>query len=428
MINDNQLKKSIDLFISINQERYFLYARLRKQFDQITPESYQDILKLIENNKKSIFQTHYNAYLFVLIIFQSSCYNFKQQERILDVFIHFLHEISQANVTENEIIKLCLRSINIVNYLFSKGVITISSLIKEVINNKVLFINFYHEIVEFDFEYSQIIENAIFKNNGDSYYDECLKNYLSFVKKNKEQHFIYRNANYHPSLLHKSIREDDIDVFQSILAKNNYGINYNIEYSFYERSQPKDKKISLIQTAAIYGSLKIFKFLWMQENIVLNENLQMYAYYGNNYEIIHICESKCSSEGILFETIASYRNDLFDYAIEKIEKPKEKEEIQEILKDFNENDNIFKKLNYQILNSSIYLLNLSVISANIRKIVFIVQNYEFSNNYKDDYANSFLSNSLTDFELFKFLFSQKSDEFSSDNFTKLLNSLIVYSI
>lgn len=131
----------------------------------------------------------------------------------------------------------------------------------------------------------------------------------------------------------------------------------------------------------------------MQDNIVLTDNLQIYAYYGNNYEIIHICESKCSSEGNLFETIASYRNDLFDYVIEKIEKQKEKEEIHEVLKDFNE-DNAFKKLNYQNLNSSIYLSNVRIVLANIRKIVFIMQNYEFSNNYKDDYANSFLSNSF----------------------------------
>lgn len=44
----------------------------------------------------------------------------------------------------------------------------------------------------------------------------------------------------------------------SICFNRFYGINYKIEYSFYERSQPKDKKISLIQTAAVYGSLKIF--------------------------------------------------------------------------------------------------------------------------------------------------------------------------
>ena len=94
--------------------------------------------------------------------------------------------------------------------------------------------------------------------------------YIFYVKNNKEEHKIYRNSNYHPSTLHKSIREDDIDLFQSILAKNNYGINYKIEYSFHERSQPKDKKNS-----AIYGSLKIFKFLWMQKVIVLDDNLQM---------------------------------------------------------------------------------------------------------------------------------------------------------
>ena len=98
-------------------------------------------------------------------------------------------------------------------------------------------------------------------------------------------------------------------------------------------------------------------------------------------------------------------------------------EIQEVLKNYNEDDNAFKKLSYQNLNSSIYLSNMKIVLANIKKMFLL-----FKIIFKDDYSNSFLSNSMDDFELFKFLFSQKSDEFSSSNFINLFNSLIVYSI
>ena len=51
------------------------------------------------------------------------------------------------------------------------------------------------------------------------------------------QHIENRNRNYHPSLLHKSIREDDIDAFQKIISQNNYDINYIFDFSYYERAR-----------------------------------------------------------------------------------------------------------------------------------------------------------------------------------------------
>lgn len=74
-------------------------------------------------------------------------------------------------------------------------------------------------------------------------------------------------VNYHPSQLNKSIRDDDIDTFQSLLSKNNFNVNHQIENSNYERLKSNDYNLSLIEIAAVYGSKKIFKFSWIQDQI-----------------------------------------------------------------------------------------------------------------------------------------------------------------
>lgn len=98
-----------------------------------------------------------------------------------------------------------------------------------------LFINFLPEIEEYDPKYAKMREeNLVIDRNDISFYN--------FVKFNPEKHVINRSLNYHPSSLHKVIREDDFDKFQIILSRNNYSINHKIEYSPYERSRMIEKK------------------------------------------------------------------------------------------------------------------------------------------------------------------------------------------
>ena len=90
-----------------------------------------------------------------------------------------------------------------------------------------LLSNFYHEIVSYDSEYALLIERKLL---ADGYYtsDEEEVNFLYYVQNNREEHVLNRELNYHPSSLHKSIRDDDINTFQSLLSKNNYDIYFHI--------------------------------------------------------------------------------------------------------------------------------------------------------------------------------------------------------
>ncbi|OHT13064.1 hypothetical protein TRFO_03490 [Tritrichomonas foetus] len=97
------------------------------------------------------------------------------------------------------------------------------------------------------------------------------------------------------------IMKDDIDLFQSCYAsKNEFNINKKLVWSpfgFFNGKcfDKKSNEVSLISYAANFGSIKIFKFLYLnmsKEELIRKKNtiLMHCATVGNNPEIIHILE------------------------------------------------------------------------------------------------------------------------------------------
>lgn len=122
------------------------------------------------------------------------------------------------------------------------------------------------------------------------------------------------------SLIAKVIREDDIDQFQEILSKTNISINSTIPYSIFEACQYVNRSESnmptLIEFASFFGSLKIFKFLMMND-AELSPSVMDYAINGGNIEIIHILEdSNCSFETALDAAIHDQKDEIVDYILD----------------------------------------------------------------------------------------------------------------
>ena len=371
-MDENQLiTKDADEFLSLNSKRYEVFSKI---YD-ITEETYQDTIQDIQNHKDILFKDHSSSIFFFYNIVHASKFRFKKLELILDICIYFSSEIKKNNTTDIELIMICYFFSNGLNYLFSKNFFSIESITEVSFNSDEIFITFLPEITEYDSEYSNLRESRLFEEEEN---DE-LKEYYEFVKSNPKDHFLNRQLNYHPSSLHKSIREDDIETFQSILSKNNYDFNYRIKKSFYERLKMiMDEDMSLIQIAAFYGSLNIFKFLFIQKNIEFNKNLLSYAYAGENIEIIHLCEQKCKIEKAYFQPIFIHRQDFLDYCIENYENEINNDEIsmiKNILKNFVINeDNIYEILNYESLSCSLFASNFDVFEKCLRKIIgFIFQ-------------------------------------------------------
>ena len=99
---------------------------------------------------------------------------------------------------------------------------------------------------------------------------------------------------YQPNTVEYFIKEDDIDSFQDFVT-NQYEYDMDSIHNL-ETNQPPhfvawDTKISLLNLAAFYGSIQIFKYLFMN-NCKTSPDTFAYAISSGVMEIIHICEQK----------------------------------------------------------------------------------------------------------------------------------------
>ncbi|OHT12422.1 hypothetical protein TRFO_17681 [Tritrichomonas foetus] len=127
------------------------------------------------------------------------------------------------------------------------------------------------------------------------------------------------------SYLLDCIKTDEIDEFQNIISSTNIPINYVL-------SLPNQRNISLMNASVFYGSINIFRFLY------LNGANHDYTTYGlasvsGNCDIIHILE-KNNIFNVEFakNAIRFCRNDIFDYFLEN--KNSESELTDGLIMDF----------------------------------------------------------------------------------------------
>ena len=222
---------------------------------------------------------------------------------------------------------------------------------------------------------------------------------------NPEEHIINRNLNYNPSYIHKLIRNDEIDEFQYYLSHENIEFNYEIPFSYYERAITVDKDLSLNKVAAVYGSLRIFKFLWMHLDEI-EPDLLRYAYFGKNYEIIHTCEETCSHDKVFSESIYLSSHELIEYSFEKYKSELIDEDNENYVIDDVNDDGHFYNLKCSILIDAVFYSYYPIVAPNLLKILSIAKKEEQTIVSPD---KSILLNAIKDFNLFKFILSQRDE-------------------
>ena len=112
------------------------------------------------------------------------------------------------------------------------------------------------------------------------------------------------------------IFEDDVDNLQQLLAIQNTETEqkyYDIQQFFPGVTYFFMKKLSNLQIAALFGSVKCFRFLLINGEEIKAKTCE-YAIIGGNYEIVHLCEQN----GLKFEkclnvSVQFHRFDLFEW-------------------------------------------------------------------------------------------------------------------
>ena len=145
-----------------------------------------------------------------------------------------------------------------------------------------------------------------------------IENVLKLSHKDFDQK---RKIGENDSYICELIRKDSVEEFISYVNKSNINLESTIDKSVYETNHYflKNMNINLIDYAAFFGSIQIFKYLLLNK-VKLTKSLIFSAIHGNNAEIIQILENsqiqQSSIEKILIESIKCHHNDIANYILD----------------------------------------------------------------------------------------------------------------
>ena len=177
----------------------------------------------------------------------------------------------------------------------------------------------------------QNIANSIYQRHQKYFLPEikCFINSQSIEKIDSELKMIEnfeekRKIGENDSYLCQLIRDDMVDDFIAYVNKAKVSFCTPIESSIFETNSFLTKrKTTLIEYTAFFGSIKIFKYLYMN-NAFMNPSLFACAVHGRNSELIHFLEEKVpfnSNENLLkeclIESIKCHHNELIEYFMNK---------------------------------------------------------------------------------------------------------------
>ena len=238
-------------------------------------------------------------------------------------------------------------------------------------NKRVLLFLFKQKILVFD----ALIENTFksAKCQNESYKDyfapeinNCGKNAEKLKTTNEFEE--NRSKGENDNNVCKLIRNDQVNEFKANITKSKISLTSKIMPSIFEtNSFLLQNKPTLIEYAAFFGSLNVFKYLLMN-GVKLTPSIWVYAIHGNNFELLHILEEKCPlsnekvSEQCLVESIKCHHNDIANY----------------------------------------FLTNLKIRNSNNLKNEASIENYNFS-FFPNSFNENFIANLLCEFDHYSIL-------------------------
>ena len=212
-------------------------------------------------------------------------------DKIKKIILLLKNEIKQT-FSNAQIFRLFINNKAILLILIDESILTLDSNILQEIKYEEKF--FYPEIIKNDDKYELSEEIPEF-------YDEI------------------RRKGENNSYICELIRADNIEEFIIYVTKNLISLSTTIEPSIYETNSFLEIITpSLIEYAAFFGSIQIFRYLF-QNQINLTPSLWLYAIHGRNPDIIHFLEENeikpqdKTYQECLKESIKCYHNDFALY-------------------------------------------------------------------------------------------------------------------
>ncbi|KAK8895386.1 hypothetical protein M9Y10_023849 [Tritrichomonas musculus] len=351
----NYIQKNLDLY------RYVLEFIDSENDD----EEYQVFYQEFENANKDEIR------LFVLLIAKICKNHFRCPhffKKIESIILHFENQIKHI-FTYAEIFDLFESNLRILLFLIQKNIFPPEEY-------------YIQKRIEFDKEYQQIDSIEAFEEK--------------------------RQIGENDSEICKLIRSDSVVDFIVYISQRNIKVSSQIPDSIYETNSFILKlRTTLIEYAAFFGSIEIFKYLRISK-AEMSSSIWLYAIHGRNPEIIHILEEDKfprNHQKCIEEAIKCHHNEIANYIQDNEKK------FDDYSDSYNDNDSEYdyeckidvpfgiRYYNFEFIHenffsekSSFYILckfgyfslaRLYLESKGIDQSFLIdIDQYEFSNDYK----------------------------------------------
>ena len=199
-------------------------------------------------------------------------------------------------------------------------------------NKRILLLLFMYNVLTPDLAiYSQLLKEKYRKRFYLNYFYPEFRSFMTRdlqreMKPEDESEFNdKRQINENDSQICYLIRKDNVDEFVDFVEKNNIQLHKPITHSIFETNLflLKNQYVALIEYAAFFGSINIFRYL-CKKKVIITQQLYVYAIHSNSIKIIEEIEkvlpkNKMSSMKILEESIKCYNMQMINYVKENFD-------------------------------------------------------------------------------------------------------------
>ena len=282
---------------------------------------YQDLLSFIKNWKKENMNI-YDINLILLLISKLSNNHHRSPNffnKLEQIILIFKDEISQ-NFSNSNIFTIFKKNKRILYFLINERLLVIDEQIANVITKE----NYYVQAKYPNYFISEI--KPFLQKKALKKLEQYNKSALTNLQNNEDLNdfeALQKNGE-NENLICQLIRNDSINEFIEYINQKNFSISMIIKPSIFETNPLLIKKNpTLIEYAAFFGSVQIFKYLFLNGSD-LNSSLWLFVIHGRNAELIHFLEENKIEpknkdyQEFINEAIKCHHNELATYIYDNL--------------------------------------------------------------------------------------------------------------
>jgi ankyrin repeat protein len=142
-----------------------------------------------------------------------------------------------------------------------------------------------------------------------------------------------------------ALRTDDIELLMTFMQEPRADINATLPSELLSSSEILENHPSLIQAAAFYGSVKCFKYLWLNKaNLEYQDHvgrrISVYAVIGGSIEIIRLLQNEIQYEQALASSIVYHQYAVFEWIDQTLPYPLSEISLEAALGDATVHNNV----------------------------------------------------------------------------------------